>query len=87
VLGLAVPQAGHRATLRAVDLQFEELVAVDAHAPRGVDLGHDAARELEGSVCRVVGRRLVGFAFLVPTLWLVRGTEAGDGFDLAEEVV
>ena len=37
------PQPGDRAALGAVDLELDQLVAVDPHRPGGVDLGDDAA--------------------------------------------
>ena len=71
VLDAALAQAGDGAAVRAVDLELDELVAVDAHAPRRVDLGDDAAVELEDRVGRVVGGRLVRLAVPRPS---ARGT-------------
>ena len=87
MLDAALAQAGDRAAECAVDLHGEELVAVDAEVPGGVDLGDDAAFELEGAVSGVVGGAGVGFALLVPALRDVGVAEAGDGVDVAEGVV
>ncbi len=54
----AVAQAGHRRAQRAVHLQREEVVAAHAHVPGGVEVGDDAALQLEGGVGGVVRRAL-----------------------------
>ncbi len=71
----------------AVDLEGDEVVAADADGPGRVDLGDDAALELEGGVGGVVGVGGVALALLVDALGDMRGAEAADGLDLAEEVV
>src|SRR5258705_6957488 len=65
MLGPALPQAGDSAARRAVYLQAEEFVAVDAKRPRGVDLRDDAAVELKRPIGRIVRRTLVAFSLLV----------------------
>jgi muconate cycloisomerase len=50
VLDTAVAQPGDGAAVRTVDLELDQLVAVDPHGPGGVDLGGDAAGQLEDSV-------------------------------------
>ncbi len=57
VLGPAFAQgAGDGAAVGAVDLEGEQVVAADADGPRGVEVGDDAAVELEGGVGGIVGR-------------------------------
>ena len=87
VLHDAVPQAGHRAALGAVDLHGQEVVAADAHGPGRVEGDDDAVGQLEGGVGGVIRGAGVGFAALVDARFHVRGAQAGDGLDLAEEVV
>src|SRR6185369_14810228 len=80
-------QSGYRTALRAVDLQREQVVPAHAHAPGRIEVRDDAARELEGRVRRVVGRRLVLAAGLVPAPGDVRRAEAAHRAHLAEQVV
>ena len=78
---------GDRAALGAVDLELDQLVAVDPHRPGRVDLRDDAAVELEDAVRRVVGGRLVGLAVLVPAPRDVGGDVRGDRPDRREELL
>src|SRR5690606_5409564 len=87
VLDLALPQPSHGAALGAVHLEDHQLVAVDAGAPGGVDLGNDAALQLEGGVGGVVGGGGVGAALLIPALRDVGGAEAGDGPHRGDDIV
>ena len=79
VLDAAVAQARDRGALGAVDLELDQLVAVDADRPGGVDLGDGAALELEDAVGGVVGGGVVGLAVLVPALRDVGGGVRLDG--------
>ena len=83
----AVEQAGDRGAVRAVDLELHELLALHAHRPGGVDLRDDAAGQLEDGVRRVVRRRVVPLALLVPPLGDVGDGLGGDRLDRAEEVL
>ena len=87
VLHGAVAQARHRAAVRAVHLQLEQLAAVDADRPRGVHRRDDAAGELEHRVGRVVGGHVVGLARLVPPPGQVRRAPRVDRADRAEQVL
>ncbi|CAH1690697.1 hypothetical protein CHELA40_50002 [Chelatococcus asaccharovorans] len=87
VLGEAARETGHGRAMRAVDLESDEIVALHAHGPGGVDLGDDAALELEGRIGGVVGIGGIGLSVLADTRRDVGGAKAGDGFDLAEEIV
>src|SRR5690606_13382939 len=87
VLDAAAAQARHRGALGAVHLELGQLVAVDADRPGGVDLGDDAARQLEDAVGGVVGGGLVGLAVLVPAAGDMGGGERLDGGDAAEQLV
>src|SRR5438445_5283039 len=68
-------------------MEGDEIVAAHTRAPRAVDVGDDAVRELEGSVGSVIHIDLVGLAILVPALRDVGRAEAGDAFDFAEQIV
>ena len=86
-LDAAAEQARDGAAVRAVDLELDELLAVDAHGPAGVDLRDHAAVELEDPVGGVVRGRGVGGARLVDA-----GGDVGDGpgvhrLDPSEEVL
>ena len=81
----AVPQPGHRAALGPVDLELEQLTAVHPHAPRGVELGDDAAGQLEDRVRGVVRGGVVPLAALVPAIRDVRDRSRGDRLDRAEQ--
>ena len=87
VLDPALAQAGDGAAQRAVHLQGEELVAIDADGPGRVDLRDDAAFEFEGAVGGVVGGALVAACPARPRARGWRGAEAADGAHAAEEVV
>src|SRR6185312_16848680 len=80
-LDAAAVQARDRAAVRAVDLELDELPAVDAHGPAGVDLRDDAAVELEDPVGGVVGGGGVGAAVLVDARGDVRHRSRVDGLD------
>src|SRR5206468_5167607 len=71
----------------AIDLEGDEIVAVDPRYPAHVDMRDHAALEAEGGVGGVIGGRRVLLALLVETLGDISGAETGDAFDLAEEVV
>src|SRR5579859_1801945 len=75
-LHFALTQTSHRAAMRAVNLQCEEFVAVDAHAPRGVEMGDDTTRQLEGRVGGVIGGANVWLPLLVNTLWKMGRSQA-----------
>ena len=87
VLGHAIAQAGDRAALGAVDVQLEELAAVDARAPGGVHRGDDAAGQLEDRVSGVVGGGRVRLALLVPAARDVRDRLRGHRLDTPEEAL
>ena len=84
---LQLCQAGDRRAVRAVDLEGDEVVAIDARLPGRVDLRHHAALQHEGGVGGVLGGRLVGLSVLVPALGDVGGAEAAQALDGAEHVV
>src|SRR6478735_11451898 len=73
--------------MRAVDLEGDEIVAVDPRHPAHVDMRDHAALEAEGGVGGVIGGRGVLLALLIKTFGNVSRAEAGDAFDLAEEIV
>src|SRR5690606_24900154 len=87
VLGNTVAQTGNRRAVRAIDLKREKIVATNTHRPGGVEVTDHAVLQLERSVRRVVGRAGVGLALLVPALRDVRGAEAAEALDFAEEVL
>src|SRR6185295_4140549 len=72
---------------RAVNLEGDEVVAIDARDPAHVDMGDDAALEAEGGVGGVVGRGLIFLALLVETLGDIGVADADYALDLAKEVV
>ena len=72
VLDAAAAQSGHRAALRAVDLQRQEIVAADPHAPRRIELQRRAVLQLEDGIRGIVGRGRVG-----PPLLVARGGRCG----------
>src|SRR5690606_19111973 len=84
VLGEALVQAGNGGAVRAVDLEGDEVVAAYADVPAGIDMGDNAAFELEGGVGRVVRIGDVGLALLVDALRDVGGAEAAHRLHLAE---
>src|SRR5437763_6977190 len=86
-LAEAFLQARDRRPERSVDVEGDEIVAAHTRAPRAVDVGDDAIRELEGGVGGVIHIGLVGLAVLVPALRDVGRAEAGDAFDFAEQIV
>src|SRR5690606_24367914 len=86
-LGLAVAQAGDGGAVGAVNVQGEQVVAIDAGGPGGVEVEDGAVVQLEGRVGGVVGGALVFLAGFVPTLGDVGGAEAGEALDVAEEVL
>ena len=73
--------------LRAVDVERDEVITAHARAPRAVDLGNDAVRELEGRVGGVLGGGDVRLAVFVPPLRDVRRAEAQHALHRAEQVV
>src|SRR5258708_39002061 len=87
VLRPAFPQAGYGAAQRAVHLQAEEFIAVDAKRPGGVDLRDDTAVELKCTVGRVVCCALIGFSLLVYPLGDRRATKTLHRAHPAEGVV
>src|SRR5258708_16878649 len=86
-LGPAFGEAGYGRSMRAVDLEHQEVVATHPRAPGAVELRDDAAGELEGGIGGVIGIRPVGLALLVPTLGNVHDTPAAHRLDGAEEIV
>ena len=83
----ALAQAGDRAAGGAVDLQLEQLVAVDAHAPRRVHLHDRPVLDLERGVGRVLGGDRVRVALLVGPLRDVDRPERRHGAHRPEQVV
>ena len=83
----ALAQAGHGGAVGAVDLQLEQLAAVDAHAPRRVELRDHAALELEHRVRGVLGVGVVGLAALVVAQREVRRAEREHAAHGAEQLV
>ena len=73
--------------MRAVDLELDELVAVDPRGPARVELRDHAALELEDRVGRVVGGGGVGVALLVDALGDLGDRPRVDRLDAAEEVL
>ena len=86
-LDAAAEQTGGRRAVGAVDLELDQLAAVDPDRPGRVDLGDDPAVELEDPVRRVVGGRGVGVALLVPALRDVGDGLGHHGLDRAEQVL
>jgi hypothetical protein len=87
VLDLGPEEPDHGRPVRAVDLELDELVAVDPHRPAGVDLGDHAAVELEDAVRGVFGGRRVALALLVPALGDVRRGLRVDALHGAEQIL
>src|SRR5262245_7138034 len=87
MLRLASAQPGDRASLGPVDLNREELVAIDPNGPRGVELGDDVAGKLERAIGRIVGGHAIAAAAFVDALRNVRRANALHGGDAAERVV
>jgi hypothetical protein len=83
----AVAQAGDGAAVGAVDLHREQVVAAHADGPGAVELADDAVLAVRRWRRRSRRRCLVFFAALIHALRDVRGAQAGDGLDVAEEVV
>ena len=83
----AFTKAHDGAAFGAVDLHHEEVVAADAHVPRGVELAEDAGIGLEHGVGRVVGGALVGLAVFADALGDVGGGVTHDFGDFSKEVV
>ena len=87
VLHAAAAQSGHRAALRAVDLQRQEIIAADPHAPRRIELQRRAVLQLEDGIRGIVGRGRVGPALLVGAAVDVDRAQGHQRADLAEQVV
>src|SRR6185312_4827456 len=83
----AVGETGHRRAVGAVDLEGDEIVAIDPRHPAHVDMRDDAALETEGGIGGVVSRRRVLLALLVEPFRDIGGAEAGDALDFAEQIV
>jgi len=81
----AASQGGQGGTFGAVYLQGEQVVASNASAPRGVEVGDDAIGQLECDVGGVVGGALIGLALFVDSLGNVGSAEATDGLYGSEE--
>src|ERR1039458_7640298 len=87
MLNLAVAQSGHGAAFGSIDVEVEELIAINARYPGGVDLREDTALQLEHAVGRVICGALVGIACFINALWNVRRTCAANRLDVAKGVV
>src|SRR4029078_2532190 len=83
----AIGEPRHRRTMGAVDLESDEVVAIDPRHPAHVDMGDDTALEAEGGVGGVCAVRLILLAVLAKPLRNIRGAEAAHALDLAEEIV
>ena len=83
----AAEQACDGAAVRAVDLELDELLAVDPHRPAGVELRDHASGQLEHRVGRVVGGRRVGRPRLVDPGGDVRRRARVHRLDATEEVL
>src|SRR5215207_1689505 len=73
--------------MSAVHLEFDELAAVDANRPGGVDLDNHLALQLEDAVGGVVGGGGILAALLIPALRDVGNGLGRHGLQLAEEVL
>ncbi len=71
----------------AVDMEGHEVVAAHAGGPARIDLGDDAAFQLEGRIGRVIGVAVEDIALLVDALRNMGGAQARDGLHFAEEIV
>src|SRR3954451_24793249 len=71
----------------AVDLEGDEVVAIDPRDPGHVDMRDHATLEAEGGIGGIVCRRLVTAALLVEAFGNIGGAQAADALDLAEEIV
>ncbi len=87
MLRSAFAQASDCAAQRAVYLQAEEFIAVDAKRPGGVDLRDNAAIELKCPVGRVVCCGLVPLSLLVHSLGDGRSAQTLHRAHAAEGVV
>ena len=71
----------------AVDLECDEIVAIDPRHPAHVDMRDHAALEAEGGVGGIVGGRGVFPVLLVEPFGNIRGAEAAHALDFAEQIV
>src|SRR5438034_472274 len=70
-----------------VDLEGDEIVAVDPRHPAHVDMRDQAALEAERGIGGIIRRRRVLLAVLVEAFRNIRGAGAAHALDLAEEIV
>ena len=87
VLHPALAQAGDRAAVRAVDLEGQQVIAIDAHRPRRVQLRDDVTFQHEGRVSRIFGRRRVASPVFVHPLGDVRRAETHHRADGRKKVI
>src|SRR5690606_35259160 len=86
-LGFAIAQAGDSGAVRAVNVQRQQVVAVNAGRPRGVEVADHAIGQLKRRVSGVVRGALVGLAVLIPALRDVGRAQAGETLDVTEEIL
>src|SRR5690606_9539266 len=67
-LGFAIAQTGDGGAVGAVYVQGQQVVAIHAGGPRGIEVADHAVGEFERRVSRVVRRAFVGLAGFIPTL-------------------
>ena len=87
VLHRAVAKTGDGGTIGPIDLQGQQIVTLHSDAPGRVEVADHPVLQLERCVGRVVGRALVRFTVLVPTLGQVGGSQAGEGFDFSKKIL
>ncbi len=84
MLDLAAAKAGNRAAMCSVDVNLQELITIDTHGPRGVELRDDlvvTALDFERAVGGIVCSGLVRLSGFVNALVHVRGPHALHGRD------
>src|SRR5207237_12914 len=83
----AAVQPAYRRPSGPVDLDLQEIVALDAARPGRADLRQNAARQLEYREGRILDIDTVRVAGLVATLGQCRDEAARDGFDFAQQAI
>src|SRR5512132_367303 len=87
MLGPAPGQAGNRRTVRAIDLECDQVVAAHPYAPGRIHVRDHAILEPEGRISRIVCIGIVSVSIFVYSLRNVSGAETAHCLHLAEQIV
>ena len=79
VLDLAPAQASHGTAVGTINMQSQQVVAINAGHPAAVEMGDNVPLQFEGGVSRVISGTLVGIALLVDSLGYMGRPMACDG--------